>query len=430
MTRTRRWIAGTAAVAAVLLGGLALLAHLLLPSDEELAAEVGARFEKATGIGLRVGAAHWSLRPVPVVVLGDLATAQAQPITVDRIVVRPRLAGLWRRQIAIDEVEVIDAVLPRASVRAFRDRLQADDAATLGGTWTPAEIPLARLRLQNVTWIDRRGIALAYDADLRFDAGWRPREVEVRRPGVSPAAVLRVEREGGEDRWRTLIDVGGGTWNGSAVLQTLDGGRLRLTAELAPQGVDIAGMLGAFGRRQAVEGKLNGLTRVETEGGDAAALLQGLRTRTRFSVKPAMVKGFDLARAASTAGTERGGQTVFDELTGTLETQMAEDGMVLRYTGLRGRSGVLTASGSATVFNRKLDGEAAIDLVDGVFGLPLQLGGTLDQPRLSLTGGALTGAAIGTAVLPGVGTAIGARIGQQVEKLFGDDEDKKKKKPR
>ncbi len=430
MTRTRRWIVGTAAVAAVLLGGLALLAHLLLPSDEELAAEVGARFEKATGIGLRVGAAHWSLRPVPVVVLGDIATAQAQPITIDRIVVRPRLAGLWRRQIAIDEVEIIDAVLPRASVRAFRDRLQVDDASTAGGAWTLAEIPLAHLRLQNVTWVDRRGIALAYDADVRFDAGWRPREVEARRPGVSPAVVLRVEREGGEDRWRALIDVGGGTWNGSAVLQTLDGGRLRLTAELAPQGVDIAGMLGAFGRRTAVEGKLNGRTQVETEGDDAAALLRGLRTRTRFSVKPAVVKGFDLARAASTAGTERGGQTVFDELTGTLETQMAEDGMVLRYTGLRGRSGVLTASGSATVFNRKLDGEAAIDLVDGVVGLPLQLGGTLDQPRLSLTGGALTGAAIGTAVLPGVGTAIGARIGQQVEKLFGDDEDKKKKKPR
>ncbi|RZI93740.1 MAG: hypothetical protein EOP78_10485, partial [Variovorax sp.] len=114
-----------------------------------------------------------------------------------------------------------------------------------------------------------------------------------------------------------------------------------------------------------------------------------------------------------------------DELSGTLDTQATDNGIVLRYTNLRARSGVLTATGSARVFNRKLDGEAAVDLVDGVVGVPLKLGGTLDAPELSLTGGALTGAAIGSAVLPGVGTAIGARIGQKVEQMFMPD----KKKP-
>jgi hypothetical protein len=59
-----------------------------------------------------------------------------------------------------------------------------------------------------------------------------------------------------------------------------------------------------------------------------------------------------------------------------------------------------------------------------VVGVPLKVSGSLDDPTLSLTGGALTGAAVGTAVLPGVGTAIGARIGQQVERLFGGDDKK------
>jgi hypothetical protein len=40
----------------------------------------------------------------------------------------------------------------------------------------------------------------------------------------------------------------------------------------------------------------------------------------------------------------------------------------------------------------------------------------------------VAGAAVGTALLPGVGTAIGARVGQQVEKLFGAEEPAKKKK--
>src|SRR6478609_7096772 len=97
MTRPLRWIASLAAVAMLLLGGGALLLILLLPSDAELAAEVGARFQRASGIGLKVGAAHWSLRPSPVVVLSDLATEQPAPITARRIVIRPQLAALWGR---------------------------------------------------------------------------------------------------------------------------------------------------------------------------------------------------------------------------------------------------------------------------------------------------------------------------------------------
>jgi hypothetical protein len=157
------------------------------------------------------------------------------------------------------------------------------------------------------------------------------------------------------------------------------------------------------------------------EAGELGALLRSLHTRTTFSVRPATLVGLDLAKAVSTAGTSRGGSTPLDELTGTLDTQGGEDGTVLRYTGLKARSGVLTASGHLRFFNRKLDGEIAVDIVDGVVGVPLKIGGSASDPEVSLTGGALAGAAVGTAVLPGVGTAIGARVGQQMEKLFGTE---------
>ncbi|OUM01521.1 AsmA-like C-terminal region-containing protein [Variovorax sp. JS1663] len=427
MKHARRWLVGSVVAVLLLLGGGAWFAWRMLPSDEALAAQIEESFQKATGIALRVGSASWSLRPAPVVVLEDLATTQDKPITVRRVVLRPRLAALWRRSIAIEAIEVEGAVLPRASVRAFRGHLEGGEVSgMLAGAWTTAQIPVERVRLRDIVWINRRGLALAYDADVRFDPGWRPREAEVRRPGVSPTTRLRATREGDEDRWRVEIDAGGGTWNGQGALETLDQGRMRLTAQLEPRDVNLGELLRAFERHQVVEGRFGGRTEVRSEGRNVGELVRQAHTRTRFTMRPATVQGFDLSKVVGAPGAARGGQTVLDELSGTLETQNTDDGIQLRYSGLQARSGVLSASGSATVLNRRLNGELAIDLVDGVVGLPLKLAGTLDDPQLSMTGGALAGAAVGTAVLPGVGTAIGARVGQQVEKLFGGEDEKKK----
>ncbi|MBO9650784.1 MAG: AsmA family protein [Variovorax sp.] len=424
MSRTRRWIAiSGAALAVLLLAGLALWVRAQLPSDETLAAELAVRFEEASGIGVQIGSAHWALRPSPVIEVDGVATAQPRPITVQRIVVRPRLASLWRRQLAIGEIEVSGAVLPRASVRAFRGRMDAGgQPLAFAGGWTFAQVPVERVRLRDVVWIDRRDIALAYDADVRFDPQWRPREGELRRAGASPPARLRIEREGDEDRWRTLIDAGSGSWNGTARLETGADGRLRLSAALAPRNVDLGALLATFGRHSVVEGRVNGQTELRAEGENVAGLIRSLHTRTRFTLAPATLSGFDLAKAVTAPNAARGGQTRLDTLSGTLDTQATDDGVLLRYSDLKAKSGVLTASGSATVLNRRLDGQAAVDIVDGVVGVPLKLAGTLDAPRVSLTGAALAGAAVGTAVLPGVGTAIGARIGQAMDKLLENGE--------
>lgn len=415
-----------AALALLLLIAAGLVAWKL-PSEAELAVRLQTEFAQRTGIALRVDRVHWALRPVPVVVVDGIATEQDPPITVRRIALRPQLHALWSRRIAIDDIVIDGAVLPRASVRAFRGR--AKDAGAPSGEWSLAGVPVQHVRFTDVTWIDRRNVALAYDGEVDFDAAWRPRQAEVRRAKVEPMARLRLEREGDADRWRTLIDVGGGTWNGTTTLETGGKAGLSLRAQLEAVNVDIAQLVASFDRNSAVHGKLQGQTEIDAAGDDPGALARSLHTRTRFVVKPATLLKFDLAKAVSTAGLQREGQTVLDELTGTLDTQATDDGMLLRYTGLRARSGVLTATGSARVLNRKLDGEAAVDLVDGVVGVPLKLGGTLDAPQLSLTGAALTGAAIGTAVMPGVGTAIGARIGQKVEELFGDKPKRQRPKP-
>jgi len=431
----RRWLLGIAAALLLGVGALVWVVSMRLPSDEEVAAKIAEGFEKRFGVALKVGGAHWSLLPVPVLALSEIATDQPRPITLRRLTLRLKLAPLLQRIVAVDDLEIESLVLPRASVRAFRGKgpkpqEDSGNLVALPAPWTLAPVPLAQLRWRDVVWIDRRDIALAYDGDIRFDPGWRPRQARLERAGATTLTRLRLDRLDGQDRWRTRIEVGGGTWNGVARLETPPGGKLRVSAELEPRQVDIESLVHAFGRRTSVAGKVSGHTTLRTEAGDAeelGALIRGLHTRTTFSVQPAMLTRLDVAKAVTTAGISRGGTTALDELTGTLDTQGTEDGVVMQYSNLKARSGVLTASGNLKLFNRRLDGEIAVDLVDGVVGVPLKVSGTMSDPELSLTGAALTGAAIGSAVLPGVGTAIGARMGQQVEKLFGGGSEPKKK---
>jgi hypothetical protein len=435
LTRTQRRLA-TGAVAVL---GLIVVAagalRLWLPGDAEIAARLASEFEQRTGVGLTIGSLHWSVRPLPVVSVSEVTTQQKQPITVRRLSVQLSWSALLQRRVQIARIEIDGAVLPRASVREFRGR--GDDLGRMptggfgAGIFTFADVPVEHVRFEDVRWVDQTGLALAYDGHVDFDAGWRPRHAEVVRPGTTPPVKLTLEHEAWTpartaevDRWRVEIDVGGGTWSGRSLLETMDGGKWRITAQLEPRNVDVTQLVEAFGRRSAIAGRLYGKTELHMEAADPGNLISTLHTRTPFTIKPATLLRFDLAKAVKTAGTQRDGQTPLDELGGTLDTQATDDGTQLRFTNLKARSGLLTASGNATVLNRKLSGEAAVDLVDGIVGVPFRISGTTEAPELSLTGAALTGAAIGTAVLPGVGTAIGARIGQQVERLFGG-----KKKP-
>jgi uncharacterized protein involved in outer membrane biogenesis len=416
------------ALGALALGAVAAVAAGFaiwkLPGDDEVAARVIREFDERTGIGLRIGRLHWSLWPRPNVVVEDVATVQDEPIRVRRASAVMPWGAVFARELRLEAVEADGIALPRGSVRAFRGKGGAG-VSEATGAWKVADTPVPRARFTDLTWIDRRGIALRYDGEAEFDPHWRPRTAEVRRREVEPPARARIEREDPRtDRWRVIVELANGTWNGDAALQTAPEGRMTLTGQLQPQRIDLELLLQTFGRGAPVAGTLRGDTTFDATGDTVPALWRGLRTRTRFDVRPATLTRFDLARAVKSAGTTRGGRTPLDQLTGTLDTRTTDDGVELNYRDLKARSGILTATGNARILNRRLEGEAAVDIVDGVVGVPLKLGGTLDSPELSLTGAALAGAAVGTAVLPGVGTAIGARIGQQIERLFGGGKDK------
>jgi uncharacterized protein involved in outer membrane biogenesis len=410
MTRKGKWLLGLG-IAVLVVGAAWVAALRMLPSDEELARRASVELERQLGIKVRVGALHWRLFPSPAVVIEDAATDQPQPILIKKLTAYPDLFALWQRRIKIDRADLEGAVIPQLSLRGLGAGREKEEMAT-------EELPLARFVFRDVTWISRRGIAVVYDGEIDFDPGWRPRKAALRRPGFTPATDLVLTRQGQDDRWATRIRVGGGTADGEVSLDFRAGGRMHLEGKLKPQGIEVESALAAFNRRSVIAGKASGDTTLTANGDTVGELAQSLHTQTPFTLGKSTLLRFDLDKAVRSAGKEHDGQTPLDSITGRLDTQNTPQGMVVTYTDLKATSGSLTASGEAKIANRQIEAEFAVDLVDGIVGVPLTVSGPLDKVKFSVPSGAIAGAVVGTAVLPGVGPALGARIGATLGKIF------------
>lgn len=196
-----------------------------------------------------------------------------------------------------------------------------------------------------------------------------------------------------------------------AVLPQLSLRGLRLTGKLQPRNIEAASALEAFKRRSIVAGKVSGETTLSANGATVAELARSLHPTTAFTMAPATLLRFDLDKAVRSVGREHAGKTPLDAITRQIDTQNTPQGMVVDCSRIKTSSGALSASGKARVANRRIEAEFAVDLVDGVVGVPIKLSGPVEQVQVSVPASALAGAVVGTAVLPGIGTAIGARIG-------------------
>ena len=223
MTRTRKWLAG-----------LGLLGLSLVPKDEDLARRAAAQLTEVSGVPVSVGALHWRLLPVPSLVLQNVATEQSRPIELNRVTLYFELGALLQRRVKVDRVLIEGATVPQLSLHALAKTARAD-AAPPTQLLAVDELPLARFEFNDVTWLTRRGLALVYEGEVDFDAHWRPRTGQLRRPGVVPAADLTITRAGQEDRWATRINLADGTANGELRLQTRTNGRLHLDGTLKPE---------------------------------------------------------------------------------------------------------------------------------------------------------------------------------------------------
>jgi len=215
-----------------------------------------------------------------------------------------------------------------------------------------------------------------------------------------------------------LVEYAGGSIKGNLALDRLPapGVAMSLRGALRVEGVEV-GVLS----RQRLTGHLSADTTLSLTTGQPGDMFDALQTQGRFNVRAAVVHGVDLVRAVKTVGLSRGGVTRLDTLSGQVDTR----GASVNFRQLVASSGLLSASGQVALSpTQALSGRVQVSLgpasIGRAVGVPLVLGGTLDAPELTLTRSAMLGAAVGTMVMPGVGTGAGASIGDKIgNKLQG-----------
>ncbi len=419
-----------------LLGLVVLALQRWVTSDgfrERLAAEASEQL----GAPVRAQAIGLALWPVPGVAVEGLSVQAQTPLSLQRVELRPRWSSLLTGQWRVQTLVVRQAVLPEATIALLGARLgAAKPAAPAGAPAADDSLDFSllprELVLDEVSWLAANGARTTIDADLRFDEdGWPAKAQLSVVGGALRGTTATLRREAGAMAWALDVRVGDGRVRGPLNVTLPPAGakerRVALDGRLRTEGVEVSALTAPS---RTLTGRLQADTTLSArfpERVSAEALVNALRSDTRFTVTGATLHGLDLLKAVSTVGLSSGGLTSLDTLAGQVSTR----GKAIQLSNLVANSGLLAATGEVAISpSRALSGRVRVDVTRGatagVVGVPLAVGGTLDDPQLTLTRSALLGAAIGTAVMPGVGTGAGAnlgdRLGQGLADLFGGGE--------
>lgn len=423
MKQFAKWLTGGVLALLLLLAAVAMALQYWVDSDD-FRIRVSRQMAAAVGLPVHLGRISVDLWPLPAVALEQVRLASRPPLTLERVEARPEWAGLLRGRLDIATLVVRDAVVPEdalAAMAAPAVRSKRDQASE-GGSPARGVIDFLprRVVLDRVTWVQAKGGSITVTGQARFDADGMPAtaQLEVLK-GRFERAQGTLRRE--SDHWALRATLGGGSITGKFQAKGAARGALLLQGQLDIVGVEVAALTAPS---RTLTGQLDAHTGLRAEARELGALADALQTQTRFTVRNAVVHGIDLASAVKSVGLSRGGETRLDTLAGNISTQ----GRALHLTNLVASSGALSATGNVAMApNRSLSGRITVDLASaaagGAIGVPLAVGGTLDAPSVTLTRGALVGAAVGTILAPGVGTGAGVKLGDRLEEglkgLFG-----------
>ncbi|WP_341908942.1 AsmA family protein [Polaromonas sp. YR568] len=459
MTKVFKWLVIAALALMLLLAATAFTLHRWIGTDD-FRGRLEREASSALGVPVALGNIAVDVWPLPAVALSGIEVKTAAPITVGRVEVRPLWRPLLSGRLEVATLLVRRAVIPQRGVDAVMLAMQkktpepaaapkggkpptpaTDAGGAEAGAAVAAFLP-RRTVLDDVTWVSVAGARTTVQADAQLGSDGLPDNATFKLLKGHPQGLQAtlVRKEAAPDlasaghEWVLKVNVGGGTVEGPLGLQRAPGAEGRgpqggvwvLKGQLKTQGVEVSALTAPS---KTLTGLLDATTTLQGRAASTAALAEALQTQTTFTVRNAVLDGIDLAKAVQTVGISRGGQTRIDTLAGQVTTQ----GKAVQLSNLVASSGALSATGSVAISPAKaLSGRVTVAVagdtkvgsaLGGAVGVPLTVGGTIDKPEVSLSRSALVGAAIGTALLPGVGTGAGANIGDRMGEglrgLFG-----------
>jgi uncharacterized protein involved in outer membrane biogenesis len=451
-----KWItrAGLILVAVALL--LALVPFFISLDDyiPAIEKEISARLQEPVKIG--------SLRavglPLPHVTVSGITVGKTEDIKVGKVTVTPDLWSLLDATRVIKSIEIDGLVLTQQAIDKIPGWIPAD--AKPGQPSQPPAVRLETIKLDDAVIKLEKATFGPFDARLVLsdDGNFESASIIARdgklkvlvRPEQSSYLIEASARAwklpaGPAIHFDELIVKGvaspkganfsdvraklyGGTIRGQMAVGWQKGMQVKGSAIISQ--VEISPLLKALGKPQNMSGRLSARPVFSANAASPGQILDVLRLETPFGVQGGVLRGVDIRKAATSLISQdggKGGETRFDKLMGHLGI----DRGTRRLTRLDIVSGSLSADGNVTISPRdELSGRLNTSIKAAsvaAASVPLNVSGTLDSPQLFPTGGTVAGAAAGTAVLgPGLGTALGARVGQWAENLFGKKEEKKK----
>lgn len=427
MAKVLKWVAVLLVALLLLLVGAALALQHWLRTDD-FRGRVERQASDALGVPLKLGRLSIDLWPLPAVAADDVRLlTRPAPLTVARVEARPAYAALLSGRLEIATLIVRKAVLPQTGIASLGAAMQRRQKAAPrrpaapepahGGRGAVDLVP-HRAVFDDITWIDEKGMRMTADVQAELGSDGLLDEASFKIvQGRLAGTQGHVERAGAQ--WPLQVDIGGGRIAGKLQLHPGKGGTQLLTGQLATDNVEVSALTAPS---KPLTGKLQAQTTLRAEYREPGQIADVLTSQTHFTVRNALVAGIDLQKAVQTVGLSRGGLTRLDTLAGQVNTQ----GKAVHLTNLVATSGALSATGNVSISPAKaLSGRVNVDLArsGGAIGVPLEVSGTVDEPSVMLTRGAMVGAAIGTLVMPGAGTAAGVgagdRLGEGLRSLFG-----------
>lgn len=448
-----KWLKRVAALLAVLIIALAVIPFFV--SIDDYRPEIEKKASAALKEPVRLKSLKLVGLPLPHAVVNGIEVGKGGDIKVGSVSVTPDLwslltdtkiirsveiDGLVINQKALDKIPVWARTDPKAQPAAFTVRVQSirlenvllqlqkasfgpfDARITLTDAGAPERADISTRDGKLKAELKPSGKNFSLDVQAK---GWRP-------PAGPPILFDELLIKG----TTTLNDANlsdirakmyGGTVTGKSVVAWQKG--LQAQGDYTVTAIELRDLVPLFSPDTRLSGRLTAKPVFSAKAANADQLLKVLKLDTPFNIRDGVLQGIDIQKAATSLITkDSSGQTRFDTLSG----HFAMDRGTQRITNLKVASGSLAADGHVTIApNKDLSGRINAQVKTGVGSavVPLNISGTVDAPLALPTGASMAGAAVGTAILgPGIGTSVGAKVGNWAESLFGGGEDGAKNK--